>query len=178
MIRCDVNRFQPSQSQKKTIKQVLNHIRGPDKDSKSNQKRDAKNTSKSLNDYLADATNLTVRTVKVDFENRDFMQTFRESFQVYQKYQMKIHGDDQEDCDVETFTGFICDSPLIPSTDGNVSYGSYHQHYLVDGKIVIVGVVDILPGCVSSVYLYYDPDWWEQKPNLSPGIATLFLIRI
>merc|ERR1712173_187344 len=24
-------------------------------------------------------------------------------------------------------------------------------------------------GCVSSVYLYYDPDWWGQKPTLSPG---------
>ena len=35
----------------------------------------------------------------------------------------------------------------------------YHQQYLIDGKIVCVGVLDILPNCVSSVYFYYDPDY-------------------
>ena len=39
-------------------------------------------------------------------------------------------------------------------------YGSFHQQYLIDGKIVAVGVIDILPSCVSSVYLYYDPDYF------------------
>ena len=38
-------------------------------------------------------------------------------------------------------------------------YGSFHQHYLLDGKIIAVGVLDILPASVSSVYLYYDPDY-------------------
>lgn len=38
-------------------------------------------------------------------------------------------------------------------------YGSFHQQYILDGKIIAVGVVDILPFCLSSVYLYYDPDY-------------------
>uniref|UniRef100_A0A4X1SJ64 Arginyl-tRNA--protein transferase 1 n=1 Tax=Sus scrofa TaxID=9823 RepID=A0A4X1SJ64_PIG len=38
-------------------------------------------------------------------------------------------------------------------------YGSFHQQYWLDGKIIAVGVIDILPHCVSSVYLYYDPDY-------------------
>lgn len=38
-------------------------------------------------------------------------------------------------------------------------YGSFHQQYWLDGKIIAVGVIDILPFCVSSVYLYYDPDY-------------------
>uniref|UniRef100_A0A663MWH8 Arginyl-tRNA--protein transferase 1 n=1 Tax=Athene cunicularia TaxID=194338 RepID=A0A663MWH8_ATHCN len=38
-------------------------------------------------------------------------------------------------------------------------YGSFHQQYWLDGKIIAVGVIDILPYCVSSVYLYYDPDY-------------------
>lgn len=29
----------------------------------------------------------------------------------------------------------------------------------VDGKLVAVGVLDILPSCVSSVYVFYDPDY-------------------
>ena len=52
----------------------------------------------------------------------------------------------------------------MQSEDGEDSspaggYGSFHQHYILDGKIIGVGVIDILPRCVSSVYFYYDPDY-------------------
>lgn len=30
---------------------------------------------------------------------------------------------------------------------------------IVDGKLIAVGVLDILPKCLSSVYLFYDPDY-------------------
>lgn len=36
-------------------------------------------------------------------------------------------------------------------------YGSFHQQYWLDGKLIAVGVIDILPKCVSSVYFFYDP---------------------
>uniref|UniRef100_A0A8C2A494 Arginyl-tRNA--protein transferase 1 n=1 Tax=Cyprinus carpio TaxID=7962 RepID=A0A8C2A494_CYPCA len=60
------------------------------------------------------------------------------------------------------FKRFLCDSPLEAETapDGpDVGYGSFHQQYWLDGTIVAVGVLDILPSCVSSVYLYYHPDF-------------------
>jgi hypothetical protein len=31
--------------------------------------------------------------------------------------------------------------------------------YRLDGRLICVGVVDVLPSCLSSVYLYYDPDF-------------------
>ncbi|XP_058241775.1 arginyl-tRNA--protein transferase 1 isoform X4 [Hemibagrus wyckioides] len=60
------------------------------------------------------------------------------------------------------FKRFLCDSPLEAETspDGpDMGYGSFHQQYWLDGRIVAVGVIDILPNCVSSVYLYYHPDF-------------------
>nr|GFB30242.1 arginyl-tRNA--protein transferase 1 [Tanacetum cinerariifolium] len=33
-----------------------------------------------------------------------------------------------------------------------------HQQYLIDGKLVAVVVIDILPKCLSSKYLLWDPD--------------------
>ena len=39
------------------------------------------------------------------------------------------------------------------------NYGSYHQQYRIDGKLIAVGVIDILPYCLSSVYFFYDPDY-------------------
>ena len=40
-----------------------------------------------------------------------------------------------------------------------MGYGSFHQQYILDGKIICVGVLDVLPSLVSSKYLYYDPDY-------------------
>lgn len=37
------------------------------------------------------------------------------------------------------------------------SYGTYNFIHRIDGKIIAVGVWDILPTSLSSVYLYYDP---------------------
>jgi arginine-tRNA-protein transferase len=46
----------------------------------------------------------------------------------------------------------------IKDQDVIIPYGSYHQHYLINDKYLIaVGVVDILPHCLSSVYSFYDP---------------------
>ena len=38
-------------------------------------------------------------------------------------------------------------------------YGAYHQMYRIDGALVAMSVIDILPSCVSSVYFMYDKNW-------------------
>jgi arginine-tRNA-protein transferase len=44
--------------------------------------------------------------------------------------------------------------------DGPVSgYGSFHQQYRLNGRLIAVGVQDILPYCISSVYFCYDPEF-------------------
>ena len=48
-------------------------------------------------------------------------------------------------------------TPHLHISCQGVELGAFHQQYLVDGKIVAVAVLDILPNCLSSVYLYYDP---------------------
>ncbi|XP_072883783.1 arginyl-tRNA--protein transferase 1 isoform X6 [Hemitrygon akajei] len=60
------------------------------------------------------------------------------------------------------YTRFLCQSPLQaenPPEGPESGYGSFHQQYWLDGKIIAVGVIDILPHCVSSVYFYYEPDY-------------------
>ncbi|XP_033005401.1 arginyl-tRNA--protein transferase 1 isoform X4 [Lacerta agilis] len=69
------------------------------------------------------------------------------------------------------FTRFLCESPLEAENLPNgpdCGYGSFHQQYWFDGKIIAVGVIDILPKSVSSVYLYYDPDY----SSLSLGVYS------
>uniref|UniRef100_A0A3B4BUY0 Arginyl-tRNA--protein transferase 1 n=1 Tax=Pygocentrus nattereri TaxID=42514 RepID=A0A3B4BUY0_PYGNA len=103
-----------------------------------------------------------VRLVPVSFEDPDFLASYEQSAALYARYQMAVHGDSPFECDESQFKRFLCDSPLEAETspDGpDVGYGSFHQQYWLDGRIVAVGVIDILPSCVSSVYLYYHPDF-------------------
>eukprot|EP01015_Nassula_variabilis_P031418 TRINITY_DN7097_c0_g1_i2.p1 TRINITY_DN7097_c0_g1~~TRINITY_DN7097_c0_g1_i2.p1 ORF type:complete len:160 (+),score=13.47 TRINITY_DN7097_c0_g1_i2:64-543(+) len=37
--------------------------------------------------------------------------------------------------------------------------GCYHLKWYLDGKLIAIAVVDILPECLSSVYYFYDPDY-------------------
>ncbi|XP_074151857.1 arginyl-tRNA--protein transferase 1 isoform X1 [Sminthopsis crassicaudata] len=103
-----------------------------------------------------------VRLVPVSFEDPEFKSSFRQSLSLYAKYQMAIHKDTAAECGEAEFTRFLCSSPLEaenPPNGPDCGYGSFHQQYWLDGKIIAVGVIDVLPYCVSSVYLYYDPDY-------------------
>lgn len=48
---------------------------------------------------------------------------------------------------------------MIVSVQKTGPYGGFHHHYLLDGRLIAVGVVDILPSCLSSVYLFYLPEY-------------------
>uniref|UniRef100_G3THT4 Arginyl-tRNA--protein transferase 1 n=1 Tax=Loxodonta africana TaxID=9785 RepID=G3THT4_LOXAF len=126
------------------------------------------NAPKSLEDFIfeplpEDASHkLEVRLVPVSFEDPEFKSSFSQSFSLYVKYQMTIHQDPPDECGKTEFTRFLCSSPLEaenPPDGPECGYGSFHQQYWLDGRIIAVGVIDILPHCVSSVYLYYDPDY-------------------
>ncbi|KAE8590138.1 hypothetical protein XENTR_v10017960 [Xenopus tropicalis] len=135
------------------------------------------NCSKSVEEFISVAApenaahHLEVKLVPVSMEDPEFVSSFDRSAALYAKYQMAIHKDSPCQCSPDEFTRFLCDSPLEPETrpDGPAcGYGSFHQQYWLDGKIIAVGVIDILPYCVSSVYLYYDPDY----AFLSPGVYS------
>ena len=108
-----------------------------------------------------------LRLVRASMGDQFFRSTFEESYMVYSNYQQQIHGDPPSECDMRTFAMFLCDSPLLPREENGVVLGAFHQQYIVDGRIVAVGVIDILPSCVSSVYFYYCPTFWGRR--LSPG---------
>jgi arginyl-tRNA---protein transferase len=95
---------------------------------------------------------LQVETVKAKFT--------RETFELYRKYQISVHRDDPDKVTEEGFTSFLCDSPLVGGDTlraHEYEYGTYHQLYRLDGRLIAVGVIDILPTGLSSVYLIYDP---------------------
>uniref|UniRef100_A0AAQ6IDF6 Arginyl-tRNA--protein transferase 1 n=1 Tax=Anabas testudineus TaxID=64144 RepID=A0AAQ6IDF6_ANATE len=116
-----------------------------------------------INESLPDNSDhcIEVRLVPVNFEDPQFTASYQQSVELYARYQMAIHGDDPSECSESEYSFSLFASPQAEhSPDGpEVGYGSFHQQYWLDGRIVAVGVIDILPNCVSSVYLYYHPDF-------------------
>uniref|UniRef100_A0A1I7RVM2 Arginyl-tRNA--protein transferase 1 n=1 Tax=Bursaphelenchus xylophilus TaxID=6326 RepID=A0A1I7RVM2_BURXY len=121
---------------------------------------------------------LELRIVSAGTE--EFADSFEESFLVYKKYQNIIHKD--MDCTKKGFQSFLVDNPFVPRDfeplfPGGPSEGAHHLQYLIDGKIVAVGVIDILPNCLSSAYFYYDPDYQFLNFGTYSALREIELVR-
>ena len=87
-------------------------------------------------------------------------------FDLYKKYQVIHHGDAPNAVTKASFSRFLCDTPLLhapassypPGGAPPCGFGSFHQQYWLDGRLIAVGVIDVLPRALSSKYLFWDPD--------------------
>jgi len=89
-----------------------------------------------------------------------------EKFALYQSYEAKIHKKVNKRS--ENFKSFLVETPLemepipylsTPSAHLPSHYGSYHQLYRLDGRLIAMSVIDILPSCVSSVYFMWEKEY-------------------
>lgn len=87
-----------------------------------------------------------------------------EEYDLYRRYQIKVHNDTPDHVSENSYRRFLVETPLVfvPSNGDDTippcGFGSFHQQYIIDGRLVAVGVMDILPKCLSSKYLFWDPD--------------------
>ena len=87
-----------------------------------------------------------------------------EEYQLWRRYQVQVHGSTPDELARESYEHFLVETPLIEVEPGPgrttpaLGFGSFHQQYRVDGRLVAVGVVDVLPRCLSSKYLFWEPE--------------------
>jgi arginine-tRNA-protein transferase len=97
---------------------------------------------------------------EVALEPDDFTQ---EKYDLYLNYQVAVHHDNSDELSPTSFRRFLCDSPLYRTEDvvngAKKTYGSFHQMYRLDGRLIAIGVIDILPDCVNGVYFIYHSDF-------------------
>ncbi|KAF2785701.1 arginine-tRNA-protein transferase 1 [Melanomma pulvis-pyrius CBS 109.77] len=86
-----------------------------------------------------------------------------EKFELFKNYQENVHREPPSQVSQEGFAHFLCGSPLQRTTatvDGKTQQlGSFHQCYRYDGRLIAMGVLDLLPHCVSGVYFIYHSDF-------------------
>jgi len=97
-------------------------------------------------------------------------------FNLYKKYQMTIHKDKENELTKSRYKSSWGTSNLISDgefdfeplkgklTENQIQllpkkYGTYDLIHKINGKIIAIGILDIMPESVSSVYLYYDTDY-------------------
>ncbi|CAK1355206.1 unnamed protein product [Cercospora beticola] len=83
-----------------------------------------------------------------------------EKFSLFDNYQRNVHGEGDDDISKSGFRRFLCGSPLKRRTekDGK-QLGSFHQCYRLDGRLIAMAVLDLLPHAVSGVYFLYHQDF-------------------
>ncbi|KAF1951026.1 arginine-tRNA-protein transferase 1 [Byssothecium circinans] len=97
---------------------------------------------------------------KVTLEPDIFSQ---EKYSLFRNYQYNVHKESPTDISEHGFKRFLCNSPLQRKTaqvnGKDQKLGSYHQCYWFDGRLIAMGVLDLLPHCVSGVYFIYHSDF-------------------
>jgi arginine-tRNA-protein transferase len=78
---------------------------------------------------------------------------------LFDNYQRHVHHEDDDDISRSGFKRFLCASPLTPTTQHGKMLGSYHQCYRLDGRLIAMAVLDLLPHAVSGVYFIYHHDY-------------------
>ncbi|CAO3669388.1 unnamed protein product [Umbelopsis ramanniana] len=175
----DASKFKTSKSQKKMVHKFNRYIQG---DWTPNSEGDVKTEKKKPQQKSEPAGMETLPTLlsraehtqgdevehskKFDLEIEMEPSSFTaEKYSLYCKYQIGIHHDPPSKLKEKSFKQFLVDSPLKRYSfdrDNEApcnGYGSYHQTYRLDGKLIAMAILDILPNCVSSVYFMYDPEY-------------------
>ncbi|KAB5582379.1 arginine-tRNA-protein transferase [Coniochaeta sp. 2T2.1] len=103
-----------------------------------------------------------------------------EKYAIFENYQRLVHHEPPEKITRNGFKRFLCNSPIrrltMPGEDGKVrKLGSYHQCYRLDGKLVAIGVLDLLPQCVSAVYFLYHESIHSHSPGKLGALREIAL---
>ena len=82
-----------------------------------------------------------------------------EKYILFDNYQRRVHHEGDSEISRRGFQRFLCSSPLHRHNIGSKKIGSFHQMYRLDGRLIAMGVLDLLPQAVSGVYFIYHSDF-------------------
>ncbi|KAI0859292.1 arginine-tRNA-protein transferase [Xylaria cubensis] len=180
-LRIDSARFRPTKDQRQAINRFNKFVIGDAyakeaarRYPKSREQAHKRDTEFQLTERIHESESQSLKrppepahSFDVTLELDDFTE---EKYAVYENYQRMVHKESSSEISRDGFAKFLCNSPLRRGTmamsDGQERrLGSYHQCYRLDGRLVAIGVLDLLPHAVSAVYFLYH----ESIHIWSPG---------
>jgi arginyl-tRNA---protein transferase len=174
-IRLEAAKFKASKSQRQTINRWNRYVMGTEYTSKvaklCPRSREEKQRRKTMFDLQASvhASEYADLERPVDPKTKERVEPAhkfdiklesdffsKEKWNIFLSYQMTVHQDAESRWSHDSFKRFLCsglDRKIIKLKGVTRKLGSYHQCYRLDGKLIAVAVLDLLPHGVSSVYL-------------------------
>nr|OQO28901.1 hypothetical protein B0A51_03228 [Rachicladosporium sp. CCFEE 5018] len=112
-------------------------------------------------------------TFEVKLEHDTFT---NEKFDLFSDYQQNVHHESPTETTKSGFRRFLCESTLQRRTDPNGKrLGSYHHCYRLDGRLIAMSVLDLLPHAVSGVYFIYHRDFEKWSLGKLSALRELAL---
>ncbi|KAF8719145.1 hypothetical protein AX14_011405 [Amanita brunnescens Koide BX004] len=194
-IRLDALAFKPSKSQRKVINRWNRYVL-QGKDAEAMDVDTGSKNASSISKNQAFSLTSAIHALETHAEEHPAHPAHRfevslelssftlEKYDLYRKYQEEIHHDTNRT--PSGFKSFLVDSPLItepipydssPQSHLPRQYGSHHQLYRLDGELIAMAVLDILPNCVSSVYFMYDKKWEQFSFGKLSAMREVALAR-
>lgn len=94
------------------------------------------------------------------------------------------------DSDTESYESETCSKsvPLTSESDSSeyllvkppelpTCYGTYHCVYQLDGELIAVGVLDVLPKCITTVYFFYNPSYGHLNLGIYSALVEISMVR-
>ncbi|KAL0940745.1 arginine-trna-protein transferase 1 [Colletotrichum truncatum] len=192
-LRLDSTQFKPSRDQRQTVNRFNKYVTGEAYATeaarlhpRSREQAKKRDSEFDLIERIHEAESETLQVppepahnFTVTLEDDEFTE---EKYLVYENYQRVVHKEDPADITRRGFRRFLCESPVqrktIKTADGKEQkLGSFHQCYRLDGKLVAIGVLDLLPHCVSAVYFLYHESIHKHAPGKLGAIREIALAR-
>ncbi|CAN8103390.1 unnamed protein product [Discula destructiva] len=194
-LRLDSTEFKPSRDQRQAINRFNRYVLGDEYVKKAAQKypltreqarkRDTTfDLAQRIHEAEADKLHPGLRPaheLKVTLESDAFTE---EKYAVYKNYQNVVHGESLASISERGFRRFLCDSPVRSRTTSaggagghERKLGSFHQCYRLDGRLVAVGILDLLPHAVSAVYFMYHESIQKHQPGKLGALHEIALAQ-
>ncbi|KAK8039785.1 Arginine-tRNA-protein transferase [Apiospora rasikravindrae] len=191
-LRLDSSKFHATKDQRNAINRFNKHVAGDEYTKKaarlyprSREQAKKRDMDFDLVERIHEAEVQTLKTPPLSL--RKFEVTLEpdvfteEKYAVFENYQRIVHHEGPDMISRDGFKRFLCGSPLRrgvfrSADDGKErQLGSYHQCYRLDGKLVAIGVLDLLPDCVSAVYFLYHESIHKWQPGKLGALREIAL---
>lgn len=96
---------------------------------------------------------------------------------IYQKMENFKHVDPDSDSIIYFGSDIEDSSLLVKPPPLPTNYGTYHCLYYLNDKLIAVGVLDALPKCLTTVYLFYDTDYKHLNLGIYSALVEISMVR-
>ena len=118
---------------------------------------------------------MDVKLLHCNPRSPELTSTLPQAYKLYDKFQEAVHPGKTRFFSVREFEWGFMNSPVC-NYSSHLG-GTYHMHYYLDGELVMLSIIDVLPTHFVSIYFIYDPDLRFMVPGIFSILVEIDLVQ-